>query len=198
MARFTPTLVEDYDFLEITSNLEKMCRRGEEYKAAYSAFLLHTSGYGLYLWRRLVIISCEDVGNGDSQTSILVSSLFQSWLQLHKHNKQPTLDKFLLPLQAVLYICKCSKSRECDSLANLIEEHFKTKKRLTVDPISKDSHTSAKKTLGRFGDLTDGKEKMRLDKWFNEGSVINNQAYPDKWQKELAKIWYSRIPEDKK
>lgn len=187
-------LIGEYQFDEVTSSLQKMIRRGREYESCYWAFILHQSGYGQYIWRRLSIITTEDVGNGEPLAPIVVSSLQQSWLLLHKHNKEPDLDKFLLVVQAVLFLCRAKKSRENDSLSNLIEENFKAGKQLVIDEVSLDSHTErGRKIYGRFGNLTDGKEKLRLHKWFNFWGLIENEAYKDKWVEELKKIWYSRI-----
>ena len=201
MARFTPTLIGEYTWDEVASALQKSIRKGLEYESCYWGYIFHQSGYGMYLLRRLSVIACEDCGLGDPLSLILVSSTQQSWLLLHKQNKEATLDKFLLALQTILYLCRSKKTREGDSLSNLIHEHFTEGKRLNIDDYDfiKDPHTqSGRKVLGKFGNLKDGKEKQRLDLWFNHFSKINNQAYPDKYEEELKKIWYSRIPKDKK
>ena len=95
-AKWEPKLIGNYEFDEVASSLQKMIRRGKEYEACYWSYALHQSGFGQYLWRRLSIICCEDIGNGDLTASMLVSSLASSWERLHKHNKLPSLDKFLL------------------------------------------------------------------------------------------------------
>ena len=187
-------LIGDHQWDETVSSLQKMIRRGKEYEAVYWAYVLHQSGFGQYVWRRLSIICCEDIGNGDSLAPVVVSSLQQAWLLLYKHDKEATLDKFLLVVQAVLYLCRAKKSRENDSLSNLIDEHFKSGKRLEVEEVAKDSHTEVgRKRFGKFGNLKDGKEQLRLDKWFSEWGHIENEAYPDKWLEELKTIWYSRV-----
>jgi len=191
--KWEPRLIGNYAFDECTSSLQKMIRRGKEYEACFWGHVLHQSGFGSYLWRRLTIICCEDIGNGDSQASILVSSLWNGWEKLHKHTKEPTLDKFLLPCQAILYMCRCPKTRENDSLVNLIHENWKNNKRLEVLEISKDCHTDVGRSqYGRFGDLSDGKEKLRIDMWFQTWSHISNKAYDDKWESEIKEIWLSK------
>jgi replication-associated recombination protein RarA len=197
---FEPKLVGNYEFSEVVSSLQKMIRRGKEYEACYWAFILHKSGYGQYLWRRLAIIACEDIGNGDPIASILVNSLQQSWLLLHKQISDPTLDKLHYPLQAVLYLCRARKSREVNSLGNLLIEQYEDGVRLEIDPVSIDSHTKQGKTIyGRFTD-NDGsqRKKERLDRWFGIGAVIHNEAYPDKWEQELKDMYYSKIEQEAK
>jgi hypothetical protein len=185
-------LTGDYAPDEVVSSLQKMIRRGREYEACYWAYILHQSGYGQYLWRRLTIITSEDLGNGDPQAAILVSSLQQSWLVLHKHDSKQNLDKFLLVIHAVLYLCRAKKSRENDSLCNLIDERFKSGERLGVEEVSLDSHCEGGRAVwGKFG-AKDGKEKIRLDRWFSFNAYITNEAYKDKWVDQLKDLWYKR------
>ncbi|MCL4339164.1 hypothetical protein M1271_05740 [Patescibacteria group bacterium] len=196
--RYEPHLIGDYVFDETASALQKSIRRGLEYESCWWGFIIHQSGYGQYLWRRLNIITAEDVGLGNPSALILVSALQQSWLLFHKHDKAPTLDKYLLCCQAILHLCRSPKSREADSLTNLIEENYKSGKRLAVAEYALDSHCEkGRQRWGSFGNRTDGKEKKRLDMWFKVWSYIENQAYPDKWIDELKSIWYGRTKEGK-
>ncbi len=191
-------LIGDYKFDTVASSLQKMIRRCKEYESCWWAYILHQSGFGGYIWRRLSIIACEDIGNATSDAPIVIDALASSWERLHKHSKEVSLDKFLLVVQAVLFLCRAKKSRENDSIANLIEERFKSGKRLEIDEISIDPHTEQGRAVyGRFGSLTDGKEKLRLDKWFSEWGYIEKEAYPDRWVDELKQIWYGKIKEQK-
>jgi len=189
-----PKLIGNYAFDETASSLQKMIRRGKEYEACFWAYIFHQSGYGNYLWRRLAVICSEDIGNGEPQATILLNALWDSWEKLHKHNKQPTLDKLLLPTQAILYMCRCKKSRENDSLVNLIHENWKENKRLQVPEIAIDPHCErGREKFGRFGNLNDGKEELRIKMWFSSWGKITNEAYKDEWEKELKKIWLSKV-----
>jgi len=192
--KWEPHLIGKCEWDETVSSLQKMIRRGKEYEACFWAYVLFQSGFGAYLWRRLSIICCEDIGNGDPTASILVSSLTTSWERLQKHNKLPSLDKFLLFTQAILYMCRAKKSREDDSLVNLIDENWKAGERLPVLDISKDSHTEVgRKIWGKFGDLSDGKEKIRIEKWFSTWSWIANKAYiKDKWEEKFKNLWIKK------
>lgn len=191
--KWEPRLIGNYAFDEVASSLQKMIRRGKEYEACFWGYVLHQSAFGGYLWRRLSIIACEDIGNGDPQTTILVSSLWNSWEKLHKHTKEPTLDKFLLPCQAILYMCSCKKTRENDSLVNLIHENWKNNKRLEIPQVAIDPHTEqGKQKFGKFGSLTDGKETLRIEKWFTEWGKTTNEAYKDKWEEKIKEIWLSK------
>ncbi len=194
---FKPKIIGDYEFDEVASALQKMIRRGKEYEAVYWAYLLHQSGYGRYLFRRLSIICAEDIGNGDPMAAVVLSSIQQSWLVLHKHNKEAVLYKFLLAVQAVLYLCRAKKTREDDSLLNLINYRWMQGERLEIPEIAIDPHTAkGKKTYGKFDDLKDGKEEERLDRWYGESSIVKNEAYEDKWHKSLKEIRYERAKKE--
>lgn len=189
--RWEPKLIGDYAFDETASALQKMIRRGQEYEACFWGYIFHQSGYGQYLWRRLAIICCEDIGNGEPQTALLVDALWNNWEKLHKHTKEPTLDKLLLPTQAILYMCRARKTRENDSLVNLIDEHWKNNNKLEIPTVALDPHCErGRRQFGRFSDK-DGKEKLRVENWFTIWAKISNKAYEDKWEEELKNIWLS-------
>ncbi len=190
--QWKPRVIGDYEFDEVASAMQKMIRRGKEYEACYWAYILHHSGYGQYVWRRLIIISAEDVGNGDPNAAILVNACATNWERLHKHTKDVNLSKCLLVIQSVLYLCRCKKVREVDSLANLLNERFNRGERIEIPEIAIDPHTQQGKLLfGRFGD-NDGKEKDRRDRWFDESSVVTNKAYEDKWKEDFRELVNSK------
>lgn len=90
-------------------------------------------------------------------------------------------------------MCRGLKSRENDNLANLIEEQYKSGLRLPIEHYSKDSHTDiGRSKYGRFGDLKDGKEELRLKMWFTVWSQLDRLAYPDKYEADIRKIWTDR------
>lgn len=190
--QYKPKCVNDYEFDEVASSMQKMIRRGKEYEAVFWAYILFVSGYGLYIFRRLTIICSEDAP-ADPMTIVVLNSLHQSYLILHKHNKNSDLYKFLLIVHAVLRLCRAKKTRENDSLLNLINYRFIAGEQLPILDLSIDPHTSKGKSLyGRFDDLEDGKEKDRLDRWYSESSLVENEGYPDKWYEDLKKLRYER------
>lgn len=190
---YEPRLIGEYAFDEVVSALQKSIRRGQEYEASYWAYVIHQSGYGLYLWRRLIVINSEDIGNGDPQASVVLASLRDNWEFMHKHNKEMTLSKCFLAIQATLYLCRASKVREVDSLTNLIHERFESNNRLEIPTEAIDPHTKQGKQLyGRFG-AKDGKEKARWDRWFQESSRISPVAFEDKWEADFKELIYDRI-----
>ena len=118
----------------------------------------------------------------------------QSWEYLNKRSKEVSLNKFFPVVHAVLYLCRCSKSRENDSLLNLIHEQFSDGKRLAIPAIAIDPHTAQGKQLyGRLGNTDDGREKERWERWFSESTNVNQTAYPDKWESDFKSLVFNRI-----
>ena len=54
--------IRGYDFSEVSSAMQKAVRRGEAQLAGYWALELWASGFGNYVWKRLLTISAEDCG----------------------------------------------------------------------------------------------------------------------------------------
>ena len=190
---YEPQLIDGWKFDEVASALQKSIRRGMEYESVFWAFVIHKSNFGPYLWRRLSVICSEDVGNGNPQAVLVLNALKNNWEDLHKNNKEPTLDKFLLVAHAILHLCRSQKSRETDNLVNLIDENYKSNKWLAIPKFSIDPHCNqGRKIFGRFGDLTDGKEEERIRLWDSEWSMLDKLAYTDKWKDEVLRIWLDR------
>ena len=193
---YEPQLIDGWKFDEVASALQKCIRRGLEYDSCFFAFILHKSNFGQYLWRRLSIICSEDVGNGNPNAVIVLNALKDNWTDLHKNIKEHTLDKFILVAHAILYLCRSQKSRETDNITNLIDENYKSNKRIPIPEIAVCPHTDqGRKIWGRFGDLKDGLEETRIRLWKKEWSKLDKLAYPDKWEDEILRIWMDRAKE---
>jgi len=105
-----------YDFYEITSALQKSIRRGNEIKAGYFALELHASGFWKYLWKRLLVISAEDVGEWITGE---IYALFQSFLYLNENEKKIEKGRIFIS-KAILILCKALKNRDADHLSCFI------------------------------------------------------------------------------
>jgi len=187
---YKPKLIGGYEFDEVSSALNKMIRRNREYEACFFAFVIHQSGYGLYLWRRLILICVEDINGGSPMINMLVDSLASNWERLHKHNKEATWAKVALVMAAVQAMCQAKKSREIDNLRNLIGHQFESLgKRIEIPSIALDSHTKrGREKYGKFGDYSDGREAERLKNWYAEWSVVIPEAFPSKYLDELKSV----------
>lgn len=175
---------------EAISALIKCTRRGMEYEAAYFAYCLHVSGFGKLLWRRLGLLAVEDVGLVNPLVPVIVNSLRESWRFNVKKISEPTLGDFLFPLQCVLFLCRQPKTREGDSLGNIIAEDYKAGKHLEPPEYAIDSHTRrGRKKYGAFGtgDMIANETRVKL--WFDCWARIFPVGKKDLWKKQLQKRW---------
>jgi replication-associated recombination protein RarA len=76
--------IRDYDFGEAASAMQKAIRRGDARLAGYWALELFDTGYRDYVWRRLMIISAEDIWQGVTKE---VLALREAALLIRKNEK---------------------------------------------------------------------------------------------------------------
>ena len=69
---------------ETVSALQKSIRRGEEVDAMFWSLELDASGMANYAFKRLAIISCEDIGPADPQAIVVVNSCWSAWERIKK------------------------------------------------------------------------------------------------------------------
>lgn len=181
-------VIGGYDFAEVASSLQKCLRRGYEYEAAYWCYILHASGYYRYAWKRLAIVASEDIGNGTPQAAILVHSLQSNYQYCITSVNRTKNDALVFLFQAVLFICRAEKSREADSLANLIRTRCEQGEKLEVQSYSLDMHTSRGREIhGEWtaGSADDIAERHR--KWYDKFSKVEPDV-GDRYLDELKQI----------
>jgi replication-associated recombination protein RarA len=100
-------MVDDrYQFDEVASALQKSIRRNQEYDACYWAFVMHESSYYKYLWKRLMIIASEDIGNGTPEAALIVHALQQNYQNAIISTNRTKNDALQFIMQAVMYLCR--------------------------------------------------------------------------------------------
>src|SRR5512141_2448191 len=101
---------------EIISALQKEIRRGHTENAVLIAYEMATTSPALeaYLWKRLQVISVEDVGWGELQAPVLVHTLSQVLDQPHRADGE----RLLYAVQAVRSLDTCAKDRCRDEMIN--------------------------------------------------------------------------------
>lgn len=104
-----------YDFYEVTSTVQKAIRRNDPEIAGYFALELYHSGYWKYLWKRLFVISAEDVGGLITHE---IESLFKGFLFVNEG--KPFEKGRIFISKAVLLLCETVKNRDSDHLQNFI------------------------------------------------------------------------------
>jgi replication-associated recombination protein RarA len=144
-------------FDEVASALQKAIRRGQEEDAIAWALELDASGYTAYVWRRLLVITSEDVGLAEPHMPATIHALHQNALTLEAKRKGSGR---LQLVHATLLLARGKKSRIVDhALIALSADE-------TVRPIpgaAIDKHTKRGRAMGR------GQEHF-----FEEGSLLAN------------------------
>ena len=181
-------VIGGYEFSEVASSLQKCLRRGYEYEASFWVFILHESSYYKYAWKRLLVVASEDVGNGSPEIAQLVHSLQQNYHYCITSVNRGKNDALVFLLQAVMAICRAEKSREADSLANLIRTRYEQGERLEVQSYALDMHTKRGREIhGEWTAGTDDDIVERHRKWYDVFSKVKPDV-GDRYLDELKKI----------
>jgi replication-associated recombination protein RarA len=149
---------------ELISALQKSIRRGLVENAALVAYELYATSAELeeQLWRRLQVISVEDVGAGNPDAPVLVDALYR----MHERAApRPAGDRFLFALHAVRVLAESPKDRTTDELANCVMRDLEGGERLPEVPdVALDMHTRRGRALGRG-----------LGHFLREGALVENE-----------------------
>ena len=166
-----------YDGSEVVSSLQKCVRRGEESEALFWAVELYESGYAEWCWKRLRIMSSEDVGLAEPYISSQIWALYSMFKEAAKNKEDKAEPQRLFLTHAVFLLCRSKKSRLID-WALIWAWLTHTHRKLPVPDVALDKHTS--------------RGRMKRRGWahfFQEGSFLENHAIQDceEQYRELAK-----------
>lgn len=138
----------DFPADEIISALQKEIRRGKAENAALIAYEMTTTSPELdaYLWRRLLVISVEDIGMGDPWAPILIGQLHR----IRQFLGPEAGERILLAIHAVRYLCSRPKDRSSDEMTMWIKRAVEAGEQLPEIPdYALDMHTRRGQELGR-------------------------------------------------
>lgn len=138
---------------EVISALQKDIRRGNEQEAMYWALEIsnngkHKSGFGR-LRNRLIIITYEDIGLGESDTVLKASKAIEDMERLYKSKNKGW--KIILSY-IILLLCRAKKSRITDHFEQYIKHIWNKKSEETnikIPDYAIDMHTSKGNLRGR-------------------------------------------------
>jgi len=132
---------------EVISALQKSIRRGLHEQAIDFAYEMYISSPQLEekLWRRLLVISVEDVGFGDVTAPVLIHSLSE----MRKSFAYADGDRPMFFMHAIRYLCQCPKERSTDCLKNLVMHKFAHGYVPEVPDYALDMHTTRGKAGGK-------------------------------------------------
>lgn len=175
---------------QVVSSLQKAIRRGLEERALYFMQEMIESGFVNYFWRRITVITLEDVGMADPQAAVLINSLAQMNERLN--HKKEIRDTYA-PGMAVLYLCRAPKSREVDYALDWIDLKRKESYKIEPEDFDLDCHTEVGRRKLKEQSKTSGKTYDDLvdEKFYFEGILANKpvSVEEDYWKK---KVWEKR------
>lgn len=156
---------------EVISALQKSIRRGKERDACEFAYEMYITSpqFEEKLWRRLLAISVEDIGMGNTNAPIFIHSLNQ----MRKEFQYNEADRAMFFIHAIRYLCQSEKDRSSDLLKNIVIKNFAMGYVPEIPDIALDKHTTRGEKMGR------GSEHF-----LNEASIVIPQKKVDNHYKE--------------
>jgi replication-associated recombination protein RarA len=170
-----------YDLHELFSALQKCIRRGMEYEAVHFAAEIEAFGKSgpTILWNRLKIIACEDVGPANPVMPLIIDLLFRQY-QTEKSKLGDSSDRLFL-VNAVVCLCRSSKSRIADDLLNIVYAEREEGKHIPIPDFALDMHTKKGVAMGRGNDY-----------FFSEGNKLENEAFPNPYTQKAKTVLEKR------
>lgn len=146
--KYEQKTINGYDLFEVISALQKCIRRGLEDDALFWAVELSISNYSEYCWKRMLIISSEDVGLAEPNISADINSLYQIFNKLKSKNDDKHCPERLFLVHAIILLCRAKKSRFIDWKTVYVFGCHTSRFREIPD-FALDKHTQRGKALGR-------------------------------------------------
>jgi replication-associated recombination protein RarA len=167
-----------YPFDEAASALQKSIRRGLEVDALYWAIELE-GRYADYLWKRLQVISVEDIGIADMQVVLYVAEMRRIYQELRREYDKAGGKKarsFRMALgSAVLALCRARKSRINDEFQIVVYGRREDGWKAGVPDYALDMHTSRGRGMKR-GPSHFWTEGVKLANGVDVGNPYHDEA----------------------
>ncbi len=132
---------------EVASALQKCIRRGDEDGALYWGTELDLAGYGEYVWKRLRIITSEDVGLAEPGMCADIRGLYDNWLDQRKKRDEKHGPERLFLVHAIMRLCRARKSRAVDHA--LIAMYEGERGHRSIPDFALDRHTRRGRSMRR-------------------------------------------------
>ena len=180
------TSVGGYNLAEVASALQKSIRRGLEQEALFWATELDISGYGEYCWKRLRIITSEDVGLAGPNLPATIQALSCAWTEQRKKKDERHGPERLFLVHAVILLARAAKSRLVDHALIVYYEARAQLPTPQMPDYALDKHTPRGRKLRRGHDhfWTEGAQianpaSLGLDPYYETAKVCRTDANPE-------------------
>lgn len=181
MGHYQMKTKKGYDFFEVSSAFQKAIRRGDEEVALFFATELETSGFGEYAWKRMKIITSEDVGLAEPMMPANIMALYEMYSQQKRKKDDKSGSEALFLIHAVLLLCRAKKSRLVDwAIIALFNEH--PSRHLEIPEYAYDKHNQKGRSMGRG-----------WDHFFNEGTKLGNHTPVEREEEFKARAYESQM-----
>jgi replication-associated recombination protein RarA len=133
---------------QVISALQKEIRRGHTENAVLLAYEMVITSLALedYLWKRLLVVSVEDVGFGEPSAPVMLNALYQ----MVRTFDRSMGERKLFAVHAVRYLCGCTKDRTSDEMVNwVIQAVADGTARPAIPDYALDMHTAEGRARGR-------------------------------------------------
>lgn len=160
--RFKVTTRNGHPLGEVASAFQKAIRRGLEDEALHWGVELDTSNYGEYAWKRLRIMTSEDVGLAEPYLVATVYALYQNWVDQRRKKDVKHGPERLFLVHAILLLVRARKSRVVD---HALITYYGNHDHRSIPDYALDKHTGAGRRLGRG-----------VEHFFDEGIQLGNGA----------------------
>jgi replication-associated recombination protein RarA len=179
------TSVNGYAIDELRSVLQKSIRRGLVEEAMLAGYELYASGPECeeMLWRRLEIITVEDVGAGLLNGPAIVEGLYQQQKRMGDGG-----DRWMYAAHAIRLLAEAKKDRSTMELASWTKEVLtRGERKIVIEDYHIDQHTRRGVEMGRGP-----------AQWWTQGARLENRLdeRKTKYGDYLEALWTA--PEGKK
>ena len=165
----------------VISALQKCIRRADEATAMRMAYELYVTStfHEEKMWNRLLVISVEDIGFGNTEAPAFVRTMFE----LHKEYPYGDGDRPIFFLHAIRYLCRCPKERSTDHIKNIIMMESEDGIVPEIPDYAIDMHTIKGREAGRD-----------VFHFLDESSKVQPiaEGYDDSYRQTLYKMYRNR------
>jgi len=187
-----------YSFSEVTSAMQKSIRRGLEEEAMYWAAELETK-FPDYLWKRLQIISIEDIGIADPQVVLYVAEMRRLYHEIKKEYERSPNKKsrsFRMALgNAILSLCRAKKTRIGDEFQIVIYGRRENGWKIDIPDYALDMHTSRGRKMGR-GQKHFWEESVKLKNEYRVDNPYHDEAVKIRMAQKKNKAQCELLPDE--